>query len=147
MLPDEKLPNAKIVDWVGEIDGYLVEVRSIGGLSGSPAFVRAPIGLNFSVHNRGGNYRTATGHVQGDYFFLGLTHGHWEVDHGQYNDTEIVAVPRSASSLNLGIAVVIPAKKILEVLHNPQLVYLRAESERLCRESMATSTPDGANRS
>ena len=57
MIPDEPVTTS-----LGDIKAYLVEARSIGGLSGSPAFVRET---------------GAEG--TGSFYLLGLMHGHWGV--------------------------------------------------------------------
>src|SRR5436309_3387462 len=53
MMPgEEMLPDAKISGWRGGIEAYLVEARSAGGMSGSPAFVRQTISHEVSVVSR-----------------------------------------------------------------------------------------------
>ena len=79
MLPDAEIPHVHIGDCSTDIDAYLIDVRSVVGLSGSPAFVRAPIGVDYNVHTRSGKFRVARAHFQGDCFFLGLCQGHWEI--------------------------------------------------------------------
>jgi hypothetical protein len=46
----------------------------------------------------------------------------------------MVTPPDSTETVNLGIAIVVPAKKILEVLDHPELV---AEREKLEEEELA----------
>ena len=99
MMPDEPVPTK-----TGMMEAYLIEARSIGGLSGSPAFVRK------IVQGRGKLY------------LLGLMHGHWDIPPENKND---FADMDSFGSVNMGIAIVVPAKKILEVLNQPELVELR----------------------
>ena len=53
------------------MDAYLVEARSIGGLSGSPVFVH----LGFTRHVEG---RVACALRGPSFFLLGLMHGHWD---------------------------------------------------------------------
>ena len=38
IMSKEKIPGIRIGDWRGEAEVYVVEARSIGGLSGSPVF-------------------------------------------------------------------------------------------------------------
>ena len=105
MIPSELIPTE-----LGNIEAYLIEARSIGGLSGSPAFVRetVPIGL-------------------GESYFLGLMRGHWEISAELKNDFALNA--DFFGRVNMGIAIVIPAKKIMEVLNHPELVDLRNKLE------------------
>jgi hypothetical protein len=106
MMPDEIIPTK-----LGNIEAYLVEARSIGGLSGSPAFVRktVPIGI-------------------GGFYLLGLMHGHWEIPARKKND--LLMDDDLLGKVNMGIAIVVPAKKILEILYHPELVKMRAQYEK-----------------
>jgi hypothetical protein len=104
MMPNEPVPTD-----LGDIDAYLIEARSIGGLSGSPTFVReTAIGL-------------------GKFYLLGLMHGHWDIPPEKKND--FLLSKEISGSVNMGIAIVVPAKKILEVLNHPVLVQKREEYE------------------
>jgi hypothetical protein len=40
-----------------------------------------------------------------------------------------------AEAVNMGVSIVIPAKKILEVLHHPELVQMRKERDEKTREA------------
>lgn len=106
MMPNELVPTQT---W-GDIEAYLIEARSIGGLSGSPAFVRA----------------TVKGQ-HGEFYLLGLMHGHWDIPPSAKND-EAVIDSDEYGLVNMGIAIVVPAKKILEVLNQPELVRIRKEA-------------------
>jgi hypothetical protein len=113
MMPDEPIPSGDDL-----IEGYLIEARSIGGLSGSPAFVRAtvPMGL-------------------GEFYLLGLMHGHWDIPPDQINDAVVEDVSDASGRVNMGIAVVVPATMIRELLFQPLLVENRAnQDERWQRE-------------
>lgn len=95
----------------GLIDAYLIEARSIGGLSGSPVF------LNLGVvryvdgavkHSKGGPI----------FFLLGLIHGHYDVPSSSIDDAnEDMADHLSSERINTGIAIVVPMEKIMEVIN------------------------------
>jgi hypothetical protein len=106
MMPDEVIPTE-----LGDMEAYLVEARSIGGLSGSPAFVRktVPFGI-------------------GSFYLLGLMHGHWDLPAKSKND--LLMNDDLLGKVNMGIAIVVPAKKILEVLNHPELVKMREQQEK-----------------
>jgi hypothetical protein len=93
----------------GEIDGYLVEARSTGGLSGSPVF------LNL------GHFRAINGEIKQSTsgnaicLLLGLVHGHFEQTNS-INESEDASADATIRAINQGIAVVVPAKSILEVI-------------------------------
>jgi hypothetical protein len=100
------------------MEAYLAEGRSIGGLSGSPVFVRETINVP-SVNAKREPYPLL---AQGRMFFLGLMHGHWEVPLG-FKSTE------QAEAVNMGISIVVPAKKVLEVIYHPELVEMRKQAD------------------
>jgi hypothetical protein len=101
-MPDEKVT----VDKLGRIDAYLIEARSIGGLSGSPVY----------VHVQAVRYtddRTPTAIYGGpSHYLLGLMHGHYDQNW---------QTGGRADRVNLGIAIVVPAAKILEVISQPMI--------------------------
>ena len=114
MMPGEKIPykDGKL------IDAYLVESRSIGGLSGSPAFVRQTITMkglksdvkfNSPYHQAPSDLSTILSGV-GRIFFLGSVIGHWDADFPSgFNIPEKEVV-------NMGISPIVPAHKIREII-------------------------------
>lgn len=108
MIPDEPLATE-----TGNIEAYLIEARSIGGLSGSPAFV-------FESNSIG---------MPRKFYLLGLMHGHWEILPDLKNDSFMAE--EMFGKVNMGIAVVVPAKKILEVLNHPILSEDRGKEKKL----------------
>jgi hypothetical protein len=114
MMPDEPIP---LKDY-GPMEAYLAEGRSIGGLSGSPVFVRETVNSP-SVNAKREPYPFFG---QGGLFFLGLMHGHWEVPLGFKSIEQTEAV-------NMGISIVVPAKKVLEVIYHPELVEMRKKAD------------------
>jgi hypothetical protein len=116
MIPDERIPVAGF----GEMEAYLVEMRSIGGLSGSPVFTTK----QFDEENM-------TTHL------LGLIQGHWDVKPETITD----GISQDAgirAGVNVGIAIVTPASKILEILHCEELV---AEREKAEEDWLAKNSP------
>ena len=102
-MPEEPIISGR---WV--MDAYLVEARSIGGLSGSPVFVN--LGTSRVVK---GQIKTAPTPV---FYLLGLMHGHWDKpDYDLYGISEDSSTKRER--VNMGIAIVVPVQKILEVLN------------------------------
>jgi hypothetical protein len=101
---------------------YLLEARSLGGLSGSPAFAITTSTINIS-DARTGEPGQLTG--LGTCYLLGLMNGHWLLRERESNDVEIQSVRDVEGSIATGISVVVPAQKILEVLRHPELEALR----------------------
>jgi hypothetical protein len=106
LMPEEPVPTS-----FGNVDAYLVEVRSIGGLSGSPVFVWSA-GPRIIGNERSGG---------GVFAMLGLVHGHWDIPH----DAASPDTGFESERLNVGIAVVVPAHRVLEVFDHPTLAARR----------------------
>lgn len=116
MIPDELVPTQKF----GSIEAYLIEARSIKGLSGSPVFVLKQQGIKLADDVVVPSSRVTL-------HFFGLMHGHWDLSPGESIDVEDAAIGNE--SVNMGIAIVIPAKHILDTLNHPALVKWRNDQE------------------
>ena len=113
------MPEEGVRTKLGRIEAYLAEVRSIGGLSGSPVFLfkdlfRVPLG---------GSEEAAAHYIKKfkdpvPEGFLGLVHGHF--------DTEDLPTDwLGAQALNMGICVIVPAKHVLQVIDQPEIEQIR----------------------
>lgn len=120
------LPTEQIQTELGYADVYLVEARSIGGMSGSPVWIRPTLLLI----GKQGETIIPTG-VVGPGKLLGLMHGHWDIKESEMNKPKIIHDRQNG--VNLGIAMVVPASKILETINQEGLVELRAMADE--RES------------
>lgn len=93
----------------GLIDAYLIEARSIGGLSGSPVFLNLG-----SIRRKGGSNTIST---SAPIYLFGLIHGHYDTESTSIDE----AMPDeegglSVERVNTGIATVVPFKIIDEVI-------------------------------
>ncbi len=108
------MTGEKVNTRLGLMDAYLIESRSIGGLSGSPVFVN--LGLV-----RHGKFSSTGNPI---FYLLGLVHGHYEADAAKI-DTEqfnpIVDDGLVPKNVNMGIAIVVPVSKLLEMLNSPAI--------------------------
>jgi len=93
----------------GLVDAYLIEARSIGGLSGSPVFLN--LGVVRFIENQ-------VKHAQGGpmFFLLGLVHGHYDVPESAVDGSGLDSDTFSVERVNTGIAIVVPMHKIFEVI-------------------------------
>lgn len=91
---------------LGAIEGYLIEARSVGGLSGSPVFLNLGI-VRHTSRDPAAELRFHTG--QRTWYLLGVMHGHWDAER---EDVEIDAAGR-LEYVNMGIAVVTPIDKVI----------------------------------
>jgi hypothetical protein len=121
---------------LGYADVYLVEARSIGGLSGSPVFARPTINLPIPELQCG--IKNMLG-VSPRSYLLGLMHGHWDIRESGINKSSIVHV--ETKGVNLGIGIVVPMVKILETLNRPELVMARMEDEKIRLAKLKQSIP------
>ncbi len=146
----EPTPEGTLAKKYVNAEVYLVEARSIGGLSGSPAFVRASTPIRVSKDQLAealpgceevGERRC---YVTGPIYLLGLVHGHWDIPAAEKN--EMYPQPpilKGRDVVNMGFAVIVPARKIREVLYHPGLVEERQRAdEKRQLELVGTTTPD-----
>lgn len=118
------VPRGPVVpSGVGNIEAYLIEVKSLGGISGSPVFIRQTIDIP-GLFEWGTNNPATAQAYSNIIRLLGLAHGHWNIDLGEINSP---AVEHVKDGFNVGLAIVVPAEHILEVLHNGELTAMRRE--------------------
>jgi hypothetical protein len=139
MLPKERLKTQHY----GDMEAYLIEARSIGGLSGSPVFVRETKEFPTKIARAGihANGFEVPYLVGGDFFLLGVIHGHWDIklDLG-INYLEAASVGNGG--VNVGIAIVTPASKIADILFSTAVKSRRDDYARMKRSSTAdTESP------
>lgn len=95
----------------GQMDAFLIEVRSIGGLSGSPVF------LNL------GPAKSDAGEDYNEIYLFGLIHGHFDMKSGTVDSIIEDFGPNAGQiHVNTGIAIVVPYPKIAEVLAHAKIV-------------------------
>lgn len=94
---------------MGLMEAFLIEARSIGGLSGSPVF----------VHTRPTYIQTNPEAVTGVQL-LGLMHGHF--------DEVFDAGGETSERVNVGIGIVAPASKLRELMSLPEILQREAET-------------------
>jgi hypothetical protein len=118
-MPEERVQTRDF----GAIEAYLVEARSIGGLSGSPVF----------AHLVGTRHLGKTSKLEaGKVYVLGLIHGHWDLP--VVGTNELAKDISNIEQINMGIAIVVPVSKILEVLNRKELVEKRRADEEKLRK-------------
>lgn len=98
------MPVDEILTNNGYMPGYLIECRSLGGLSGSPVFVESGL----FIHDEHGhlNYRRAGSQM---WHLLGIIRGHWDVPVDTSSDEH-------RENINTGIAIVTPFERILPLV-------------------------------
>lgn len=99
-------------------DAYLAEVRSLGGLSGSPVFV------GFPHYYRPSNIKRS--HKK--YFYLlGVIRGHWDLKKRQ---VDLDFADDELGQVNMGIATVTPVQELDTMLNSEELKKVRAKLDR-----------------
>lgn len=96
----------------GPMDAYLIEARSIGGLSGSAVF------LNLGVvrYVNGQVKHAESGPI---FLLLGLIHGHYDIPSSSIDSSEMDdGQGLTTEKINTGMAIVVPMHKILEALEH-----------------------------
>ena len=125
------MPEEKIETELGYHDAYLIEARSIGGLSGSPVFVQmAPLRLLQGV---------VTPTEGSSQYLMGIALGHhriettqdsWELRSSECADDEDAERERLGRliPLNSGIGIVLPTSYIIGAIRQDNLVQKRKEA-------------------
>lgn len=108
------MPDEPVATKIGPLDAYLVEARSIGGLSGSPVFVNPG-----PTRQIGGNLIVGAG---SGFYLLGIMHGHYAVD---VSKLDPAAGGLSDEAINMGIAIVLPVTRILQTINRRELREMR----------------------
>jgi hypothetical protein len=130
MVPgDEKIP---VRDWLAPrnvkrtryVEGYLVEAQSLSGLSGSPVWVRPDYEMPGPPKTRAG----ARGVI-----LLGLWQGAWDAP----PDEVMAAEHGKEVRVPVGMGIVVPAHRILEVLEMP---IVKAAREKATNDRAASSS-------
>ena len=112
-MPEEMVMTTK---W-GAMHAYLLEARSIGGISGSPVFAYVDQ-QRHGVFNSGAKF-----------FLLGLMHGHWDKPSSGGDDATADSLPH-LEKINTGIAIVVPFATISEVLEQRAFREMEASALR-----------------
>jgi len=113
----------------GHLDIYLMEVRSMGGLSGSPVFVRQPVSYGPAEVADHADWIYGVG---GRYFLLGMARSRWDKKESEMNSFSPQHDPKRG--VNMGIGIITPAYKILEALNHPEFVKGRKAFEAAVRK-------------
>lgn len=146
MMPNEPITFKDRFEKDRLIYANLIESHSVGGLSGSPVFIRETIwidaGIRFGKDFKLNAVNSPTPeipgmeHLQlagvGRFFFFGSTVGHWEV--------HVESTSTGREAVNMGVSPVVPAQKILEVIWQPELLQVleKISMEKLKREEQET---------
>jgi len=132
------IPDGPIQVYGGWENVYLIEARSIGGISGAPVFTRPEVMQRVNV---GTQEHNGLFHLD-SHLFIGMIRGHWDID-GDVNEQN----PQPGrKGVNMGIAMVVPAYRILEALNHPALAAHRDEFERRIALDEIASEDSSSNR-
>ena len=88
-----------------ELEGYLVEISNLSGLSGAPVFVRGGVDLDVPINKKESIVITA---LKPELKLLGVWAGSWDKPTSRINER----VP-------VGIGIVTPAYRLIELLDSP----------------------------
>lgn len=110
-------PDEPVNTFIGSMPAYLVEARSIGGLSGAPVFVNVA-----GARNIGGVLAFGAGPP---IHLLGLMYGHYKVDTPELDSA---SGNLHDEAINMGIAIVLPASRIFDIINSPELTEMRKKA-------------------
>lgn len=116
------------------VEAYLIELRSIGGLSGSPVFL---------YHRLSDLFLDSGSSVES--YFLGMMRGRFNAT----DSGDVVAGDSIADTMNTGIGIVIPVDIILDRLNQPSLKTQREDTVKELRKKIhyrpTAATPKSIN--
>jgi len=129
-MRDEPFPTT-----YGSMDGYLTELRSVGGISGSPVFLhmvnRPEVLLPESPEP------IKIKHSKKNHYLLGLVHGHYTIN---TQEEWVLKTDQQAGDINAGIALVVPASKIMETICQPAAFGQQVEMAKNWSDYMSTKS-------
>lgn len=131
LVPDdvEKIPvRDPITGIVSDVVGYLVEAQTLDGLSGSPVFARRRIDITPDAAPR---------LVYSRVFLLGVWQGSWAEDPSQILVSDVTR--RGNVRVPVGMGVVVPADRIMEILEMPKFVKKRDKVRKISKEQNAAT--------
>lgn len=105
------LPEEKIQCGGHKRDAYLIEARSIGGLSGSPVFLNPDL-----IRNIGNEIKINQERLP---LLIGLIHGHYDSNLSEVDN--ISEDTNSTEKINAGIAIVTPISKLIEIFEQDKV--------------------------
>jgi len=112
---------------------FLVEMHSIAGYSGAPAFIRWNTGSQRPFGGRMGQPSVIG--------FLGLNHQHiYDYADVLNHKTEKAVRPRKVVRVNTGISAVVPASKIADILQSEELTMKRTNADNELTERKNNET-------
>lgn len=133
------MPDEQVKTEYGMMDAYLIECRSIGGLSGSPVF--AHLGSTRVINGQLVGWVPKEGTFGYPFYLLGVMQGHW--DKPRSNADTFIDSKGEEHSVNMGIAIVIPVSKVIEALDQPEVKTMKDEVIKRRRKILPTA--DSAN--
>lgn len=126
------MPEEPVWTELGPMEAYLIEIRSLGGLSGSPVmWLSGP-----------GRLDTKSGVMRyGDYcfFLLGLVHGHFDAPKSDRFVSEAWPYPER---MNEGMSMVVPVAKILETVNQEAVMGDKRKHEAKIRDEEGSAKMD-----
>jgi hypothetical protein len=128
MMPHEKVTIEIEPRTPKDVDAYLVEARSWGGHSGSPTFIYYPP-----------DRRPGAVMLGGTPALLGLVSAHFPIRKNAVLRDSLDSTPANE---NAGIAVVVPAQGIIDLLNREVLVEDREERKKEVEAGRPAPTPD-----
>ncbi|WP_131809911.1 hypothetical protein [Mycolicibacterium elephantis] len=146
------MPAEEVLTTQGYMRAYLIESRSVGGLSGSPVFV------DVSLYRQDSNGRIQLrGSNQTAWYLIGLIRGHWDAtdslpfrsDYSSETDFNVPAedgaMDERDERVNMGIAIVTPIERVLPLIHDAAQRMATAQDaiSDLSADEKARAVPNG----
>ena len=118
---------------------YLVECRSLNGVSGSPVYIRMREDVVGPCQNPDHKHEHPVGTID-TMFLIGIVHGHWDLKASLENDQNGESYQEAVLAVNEGISILTRAQDILDFLEsNAALVGARQRAVDAHRDENAAT--------
>ena len=129
------MPGEPFQDDSGDLyHAYLAEVRSLGGLSGSPVTVALD-----PLRPGAGPHGMPPAAFSG-FYLLGLVRGHWDL---KKRETTVGYADDELHQVNMGVAIVTPIQDVIGVLMSDELRKKRKEGDQAAAKQMQPTLGSG----
>lgn len=134
--PAETIPVGNDRNETEYVEAYLIESHAIDGASGSPVFTRASFAIHGEYTKDSTTHEVTTITNKARVHLLGLFQGAWFLPPDAILGNGIKA--RRSDVVPVGLGIVVPAYKILELLERDDMKRIRSEAQRKSSARLTT---------
>jgi len=127
IMPSGHVIPFKLNERLVRMEGYVIEGKSFGGMSGSPVFIRESLQFQPKTALHGATHKQH--YAFGEFYLMGVGVGHWEIGTNAIND-DIHDSSSTNDKLHRGLSIVAPVARLVDILNGEALSKTRDRSAR-----------------